>query len=163
MANIQPYWPHAWSITHCYCYQCLFLEMRNTTIKDKNWFNLVIQQFADTIEQANQVCIRNWVSMLVTHSFYRLIQQQTGIWAISRLSNLNTGIIVYLWLLQLSVNQYPQSTVYRRLDWRSIDSQSIVGQVSTNWCIYWHSMVHLRKLVGSGLTVDWPGTDWDVY
>lgn len=57
-----------------YYYQSLFLEMRNATIKYKNWFNPVIQQFANTIEQANQVCIGNWVSMLVAHSLHRLIQ-----------------------------------------------------------------------------------------
>ena len=120
------------SITHSYCYQCLFLEMRNSTVKYKNWFNPVIQQFTDTIEQANQVCIGNWVSMLVTHSLYRLIQQQTGIWLTSRLSNLNSGIDVYLRFLWLSVNQYPQSTVHQHVERHSTDSQSIVGLVLTN-------------------------------
>ena len=65
-------------------YQSLFLQIWDSTIKNKNRFYPVIQQLAQSTEQTNKMRIVNRIPILVSQSLHWLVKNQTGIYMMLR-------------------------------------------------------------------------------
>jgi hypothetical protein len=60
-------------------HQGLLLQHRCCSIEYKDWLYPAIQQLTDTVKEHNQVSIRQWLAMSVTHPLHCLVQPNADI------------------------------------------------------------------------------------
>lgn len=67
-------------------YDSLLLEVGDSTIKHKHWFNLVEEKLANTVKQSKQVGIRQGVPVRVLEALHYLVQPNGYVYGFVKVS-----------------------------------------------------------------------------
>jgi len=67
-------------------YDSLLLEVGDSTIKHKHWFNLVEEKLANTVKQSKEVGIRQGVPVRVLEALHHLVQPNGYVYGFVKVS-----------------------------------------------------------------------------